>query len=193
MILGKGGLSFAIRTNYGNILYRMTDKQLYTALSTRFFFLVHLAVIARAILRPHREPASRVAWIMVIVVVPVAGFIAYLLLGETSVGRWRLARVRKVLARIPQVQQISGIDAPVLQPVIPEKFAHLFPLGQSVNGYHAVAGNRAELMADSNASIESMVADIDAAETHVHLAFYIWLTDNNVCRHRTHRAQLGDA
>src|ERR1700753_2039198 len=34
-------------------------------------------------------------------------------------------------------------------------------------------------MPDSNAAIESMVADIDRAADHVHLVFYIWLADNN--------------
>jgi len=62
----------------------MTEHQLFTALGTGTFLLVHLAVIARAVLRPHREPASRVAWVVVIVVVPVLGILAYILLGETS-------------------------------------------------------------------------------------------------------------
>jgi cardiolipin synthase len=35
------------------------------------------------------------------------------------------------------------------------------------------------LLPDSNASIESLVSDIDAAKDHVHLIFYIWLPDNN--------------
>jgi cardiolipin synthase len=34
-------------------------------------------------------------------------------------------------------------------------------------------------MEDSNATIASLVADIDAAQDHVHLLFYIWLPDNN--------------
>ena len=29
-------------------------------------FLLWLAVLARAVLRPHREPASRIAWVAVI-------------------------------------------------------------------------------------------------------------------------------
>ena len=41
----------------------MTEIQVLTALWTGAFLLVHLGVIARVILRPHREPASRVAWI----------------------------------------------------------------------------------------------------------------------------------
>jgi cardiolipin synthase len=35
------------------------------------------------------------------------------------------------------------------------------------------------LLPDSNATIASMVADIDAAQDHVHLTAYIWLPDNN--------------
>ena len=37
-------------------------------------------------------------------------------------------------------------------------------------------------MQDSNSTIESMIADIDAATLHVHLMFYIWLPDNNGCK-----------
>ncbi len=34
-------------------------------------------------------------------------------------------------------------------------------------------------MENSNAAIASLVADIDAAQDHVHVLFYIWLTDGN--------------
>jgi len=61
----------------------MTESQVLTALWTGAFLLVHLAVIARVILRPHREPASRVAWIVVMIVLPVIGILTYILLGET--------------------------------------------------------------------------------------------------------------
>ena len=62
--------------------------------------LVQLAFIARVILRPRREPASRIAWILVIAVFPFVGPLAYLLLGETSPGRKRVALGRQVLATI---------------------------------------------------------------------------------------------
>jgi cardiolipin synthase len=42
-----------------------------------------------------------------------------------------------------------------------------------------LAGNSARLTPDSNAAIASIVADIDAAKEHVHVLFYIWLTDGN--------------
>ena len=65
----------------------MTEIQVLTALWTGAFLLIHLVVIARVILRPHRDPASRIAWIVVIIILPVIGILAYILLGETSIGR----------------------------------------------------------------------------------------------------------
>lgn len=157
----------------------MTESQLLTALWTGAFLLVHLGVIARVILRPHRDPASRIAWIVVIIVLPVIGILAYILLGETNIGRKRVNRLRAVLATMPDLTRVAGMNSPNLQPKIPEAYAHLFQLGYSVNGFEPVGGNDASLLPDSNTSIESMVADIDAAQDHVHLIFYIWLPDNN--------------
>ena len=76
----------------------MSESQFFAALGTVLYVLIHLAVMMRAILRPHREPASRLAWVVVIIVVPVLGIIGYILLGETNIGRRRVARMRKVLA-----------------------------------------------------------------------------------------------
>ena len=45
--------------------------------------------------------------------------------------------------------------------------------------YFPVGGNQTGLMADSNAAVESMVADIYAGKDHVHLTFYTLLPDAN--------------
>src|SRR5262245_60453690 len=157
----------------------MIEHQILPWLWTVLFFLVHVAFVARSILRPHREPASRVAWVVVILVLPVAGIVAYLLVGETSIGRRRAARLRDVLARLLDPAEASGAKAANLQPEVPDRYAPLFRVGHSVNGFEPVGGNRARMLPDSNAAIESLVADIDAAREHVHLSFYIWLPDNN--------------
>jgi cardiolipin synthase len=141
--------------------------------------LIELAVIARVILRPHREPASRIAWVVVIAVVPVLGILAYVLFGETSIGRKRVARARKVLAALPPMVSISSDPESNLRPDFPERCEPLFRLGETVNGFTPIGGNSGHLMADSNAAIDAMVADMDAATHHIHLIFYIWLTDHN--------------
>ncbi len=134
--------------------------------------LLTLVVMARILLRPNRVPASRIAWLVVVGALPLVGIVAYLLLGEVRIGRGRLARVRDSLARMPKQQ--DGSDE-----IVPERYRNLFRLGQSVSGFWPVGGNTGRLLEDSNATIDAMVADIDAAHDHVHVLFYIWLADNN--------------
>lgn len=142
--------------------------------------LIQAGLIVRILLRPNRQPASRIAWILVILAVPVIGAIVYLLLGEVSLGRHRRRRLGQLLARIPEVAHAPHRHTP--PPAFPETYRQLFRVGQSISGFAPVSGNRARLTADSNASIAAMVADIDAAVDHVHLLFYIWLPDINGLR-----------
>src|SRR5438045_1393595 len=111
----------------------MTESEVITALWTGAFLLVHIGVMARVILRPHREPASRIAWLVVIVVLPVIGILSYILVGETSIGRRRVSRMCAVLATMPDLTKVPVMDSPNLQPKIPDNYAHLFRLGHSVN------------------------------------------------------------
>lgn len=144
-----------------------------------FGFLIVIACLARVLLRPNRDPAARVAWIVAILALPVLGVLAYILLGETNIGRKRTDRLKKIFATLPKVSETPGFDAPAVRPDIPDSHAPLFKVGKSISGYDPVGGNSAILMEDSNASIDQMVADIDAATDHVHLVFYIWVPDRN--------------
>jgi cardiolipin synthase len=90
----------------------MTGYSFFYRLEALLLFLIHLAVIARVILRPHREPASRIAWIVMIIALPVVGMIAYLLLGETNIGRRRRRR-REGGGRRHRAVHESGATAPI--------------------------------------------------------------------------------
>ena len=116
---------------------------------------------------------------VVVGVLPLLGMFVYLLLGEVNIGRRRVARLRAVIERMPPMPGHTGAEAASTELALPERYRHLFALGRSISGFAPMGGNRARLLPDSNATIESMVADIDAAKEHVHLTFYIWLPDNN--------------
>ena len=48
-------------------------KQFLPHLWTLLLFVVHMLVCARALTRPNRTPSSRVAWVAVIMLLPVVG------------------------------------------------------------------------------------------------------------------------
>jgi cardiolipin synthase A/B len=144
--------------------------------------LLVLAAFSRILLRPNRDPASRIAWILVVTALPLIGIVTYLLFGETNIGRRRIARLQAALARLPPPGGLCSPGPQSADDPVPERFRHIFRLGQSISGFEPVVGNDAALMADSNAAIDAIVADIDAATDHVHLLFYIWLPDTNGCK-----------
>ena len=143
------------------------------------FTLLELALVIRILLRPHRNPASRIAWMVLVVVFPLVGMVAYLLLGEVNIGRRRVARLRAIQKRMPSFPITPGDDGTGREKDLLDRYRHLFQLGHSINGFAPIGGNSAKLLPDSNATIDAMVADIDAAREHVHLLFYIWLPDHN--------------
>ena len=130
-------------------------------------------------LRPHREPTARIAWIAVISLLPVLGILAYIFLGEVDIGRKHVARMRQVLSHMPAIAPPKSNEAINFKADVPPHWEHLFRLGKSISGFDPIGGNSSELMADSDAMIDRLVQDIDEAKKHVHLLFYIWLPDNN--------------
>ena len=146
-------------------------------------FVIHLSTGLRAITRPNRAPTSRAAWIAVIMCLPVIGVVAYLFLGETSIGRERARRLRDAESRLAAPR---GAGA---EPGDPAARA-VSDLCRSINGFGPTPGNRIVLLGDLGASpaeptrdcdaaIEGLIAAFDAATEHIHLSFYIWLDDEN--------------
>lgn len=168
-----------------NLLHHGEERNDLISIATIFVAAHFVAValtILRVILRPHREPAARIAWIAVITSLPVLGILAYVFLGEVDIGRKHVARMRKVLADMPDMMPAVSQDAANFQAKVSKQYRHLFKLGISISGFDPVGGNSARLMESSNAMIEALVNDIDTASDHVHVLFYIWLPDNNGCK-----------
>jgi len=140
--------------------------------------LLEAGVFVRAILRPHREPASRIAWAVVIVALPVVGVLAYLMLGEVRISLKRRLKGREIEAKLPRPPGNGELAEDISSGFYQAPFA----LARSINGLPPTSGNRVTLAADSNVAIDEMVDDIDAATSTVHLSAYIWLADTNGCK-----------
>lgn len=138
-------------------------------------FFADVVILLRAMLRPQREPASRIAWVIAILVLPLLGALLYLLIGEARVSRRRRDRFARIDAALPRP---SG-DPEAARELAQGPYAAPFALARTVNGLPPTLGNRAALAADNRAAIDGMVADIDAALHTVHLCFYIWLADGS--------------
>src|SRR5947209_19360344 len=110
----------------------MTEIQVLTALWTGAFLLVHLGVIARVILRPHRAPASRVAWIVVMIVLPVIGILTYILLCDCSIVGMREDAVCLLAALVAAHKKAQRMQSYEHEPTPAVVWDHDDPAGDSV-------------------------------------------------------------
>lgn len=137
---------------------------------------VRLAMVPVIALR-QKNPLNCLAWLAIIFVLPWIGLLAYLLMGERSLG---FLRVRKRLKRhkaFDAVHRLRALLPDFDNPRMRRDYEVLVQLAESHGGLPLLAGNKAELLADVEDVVRRLAADIDAARQHVHMVFYIFRDD----------------
>ena len=140
-------------------------------------FLV-LCFTTRILLRDGLMPPARLAWFVVLILLPYAGMVAYYLFGESDPGKAADRRHTEVFREINEKARRFMGDPAGAARMIDVTYRPAFRYAASINGFYPVGGNAAELMAGADATRARMIADIDAASDHVHVLYYIWLDDN---------------
>lgn len=140
--------------------------------------LLVLTFTTRILLRDDLSPPGRLAWFIVLNLFPYFGSGAYFLFGEIDIGNRAIKRHDEIFAEIRAKASYFMGDPASSGDLIKRIYRPAFQYASSINGFYPLDGNTAELMADGDMTLTSMVADIDAATDHVHVLYYIWLTDN---------------
>lgn len=136
-----------------------------------------LTFTVRILLRDDLSPPGRLAWFIVLNVLPYFGSATYFLFGEIDIGKKAVRRHDAIFDEIKsKAAQFMG-EPSNSAALIKRIYRPAFQYASSINGFHPLGGNSAELMADCDHTLTRMVADIDAATDHVHVLYYIWLTD----------------
>ena len=140
--------------------------------------LIVVAFTIRILLRDDLSPPARLAWFIVLNVLPYIGSAVYFVFGEIDLGNKANKRHKQVFDEIrTKARAFMGRSEDVAQLIDP-LYQPAFHYAGSINGFHPVAGNKAELMAHGGETRERLIADIDAATDHVHVLYYIWLGDS---------------
>ncbi len=143
--------------------------------------IIHLLIVViftiRILLRGDLSPPARLAWFIILMVLPFMGSVIYFLFGETDLGNKANTRHAEIFGQIRSTSSHLMGDANDTDRLIDPLYRPAFHYAGSINGFHTVDGNTAELMADASATNARLIADIDAAQNYVHVLYYIWLDD----------------
>jgi cardiolipin synthase len=124
-----------------------------------------------------RSPEAAKGWLLLTFFLPWVGLALYLVIGRPKYPAWRVARFGRLPEAFRPVRQRLDHALQGFRPEQPPLLSSAPALVQNLGRLELLSGNTVELLADYDGSIDRLVADIDAAQNHVHLLYYIFADD----------------
>jgi cardiolipin synthase len=144
-------------------------------ITTLAHVLIVFAIGIRVVLK-RPAPGVALAWLLLVIMLPFAGALLYLLIGERRIGPERRHRIDALASFLGQTGgDMSWADlTDVDWSRHPRAAAGLNQLGRNVAGCSTVRASDMELYSDPEKVLRAITRDIDSARTGVSMAFYIW-------------------
>ncbi len=124
----------------------------------------------------NRRPSSGMAWVILIIVLPLVGFLLWLTFGRTSIGRRR--HERQAAANAVVRERVADLPSPALPAGAPPYLPSALHLNRTLGAFPPVSTAEATLFSDYDGSIRAMAEMIDQAQDRVHVEFYIMAWDD---------------
>jgi cardiolipin synthase len=134
--------------------------------------LIMLVVVPR-----RREPASAMAWLVVIFFAPVPGFLVYAVIGRHRLPRRRIRLHRALTRRLRSFNLKMREQPSSVQPRLGAELNATVQLASRLGQLPILGGNHFDIIIRTDDFIERLIEDINQARHHVHLLFYIYAND----------------
>lgn len=139
-------------------------------------FILNIILAVVTVFREKRDIAATWAWLLVLVLLPIVGFIIYLFFGkkisrekifdiktQESIGMKELVIAQKEM--LLEDELLSSKQAT-------ENTKEIASLFLESDESIVTKGNKVELFIDGNAKFDSLIRDIEQAQHHVHMLYY---------------------
>lgn len=141
-------------------------------------FVIRLAALVY-IPRRH-SPSTATAWLLVILLWPLPGIIAWSILGTNVLPSRRLERHNAALLHFKDMRnRIQRHELPgAATPDLPPNLQATADLAEHLGYMNASSNNTVEFITNASTFIDELVAGIDAAQREISLLYYIFVNDS---------------
>jgi cardiolipin synthase len=140
------------------------------------YFAFTIFAIGYVIFSEREDSTKAIAWVFAVALVPILGFIAYLLLGH----EWRGSKMyeKHITDRSPVSRGQPRVE-PDVDPMadLTMQQQHLLNLVTASQPLPASYDNKVQLYFNGEHKFAQLKKDIEAAENHIHLEYFIWQRD----------------
>lgn len=147
-----------------------------------FVYAIGVLIAIDHVLRTRRDPRGMMSWLLALIFLPGVGLVLFLLIGKVSVDR-RVRRWSKRRRRISPAlsdrrktldEAHDALDIPDLEP----SQRILMDMASNMCDALVTTGNEVWVDHDAESSFLNMSLAIEAAESHIHLEYYIFADDD---------------
>ena len=156
---------------YESIHTALSSTWLYYSLAT--VYALTIVVILAVVISENRNPVKSLAWITVLLLLPLVGIVLYIFFGR-SIKNTRMIsrRNRKKLKRIERSRPVDIKKLPYSDAVKQE-----IKLARSLNGAYFYSNNSVETFTSGAEKFRQMFDDIRNARSSINLQYYIFEDD----------------
>lgn len=166
---------------FGILILVLFSKNLAISIAwiTYMILILQLLCILSVIFIEKKEPATTMAWLMVLIFLPIIGFILYLLLGSTAKIKLesRMKRMQKIDSlctkfALRQSKKIKRAEVEIHDKRLEE---YLDIIMHGVNSTNAIytEGNDVKLFVSAKDKYEELAKDIENAKESINIEYFI--------------------
>jgi cardiolipin synthase len=148
-------------------------------------FAVYVIVVAVFVITENRSPQSTFAWLFLFVTFPLLGVLIYIFFGRgahTFSQERTIARTKLMDEFVKDLGDLARRQEEYIQRIAQERPSsykrRLLRLVQQSSSSILTGMNEVEILQDATQKYPRLLADIRAAQHHVHLNYYIWTEDD---------------
>ncbi|MDR0896049.1 MAG: cardiolipin synthase [Prevotellaceae bacterium] len=136
------------------------------------YFGIIIGIIIVIVL-DNRNPVKTLAWVLVLTFIPIAGLVLYIFFGRSN----RRERIigRKTYNRLIKKPLVEYLAQDTSQ--LPAAYHRLITFFRNTNQAFPFDGNRIDIYTDGPSMLQSLLTELQRAEKHIHIEFYIFEKD----------------
>ncbi|NOU76793.1 cardiolipin synthase [Paenibacillus sp. LMG 31458] len=161
-------------------------------------FVINILLAITVVFLERRNVAATWSWLMVLLFIPILGFLLYVMLGQNLSRRKLYKWNRRMLERVQTViseqrEQLIDGTLPYIDPMV-SQYRDLIYLNVATNDAFLTQDNGVHIFTDGVAKFSDLLMKIEAAESHIHMQYYIVKNDSlghKVMEALTRKAEQG--
>ena len=137
------------------------------------YFITIIGIILM-LLMENRSPVKSIAWIFVLILLPVVGLLLYILVGKNF--RKKMVISHRSLAKWKErIETIKG--DPILEKSFPKQYKNFAYMALNSSNSTLYVNNGVKLFTTGKDFFESMFSEVEKAKKYIHVEFYIFNSD----------------